>query len=178
MTHFIILPGSGGSGPTHWQSRWEDTDPAMRRFQPSSWDLPDFTDWLAALEAAVIEAPEPPVLVAHSLSCLLVAHWQKISQRPVRAAFLVAVPDPMAAVFPVYGMAFARVPQDRLRFASLVVASTDDPYGSCDYAEAWAARWGSGIAVIGPAGHVNAQSGLGDWPQGRALLDGLVAEAA
>ncbi|RUW57038.1 alpha/beta hydrolase, partial [Mesorhizobium sp. M2A.F.Ca.ET.067.02.1.1] len=107
-----------------------------------------------------------------------VAHWQTISRRPVRAAMLVAVPDPMAALFPVYGMAFARIPQDRLRFASLVVASTDDPYGSRDYAEARAARWGSGIAIIGSAGHINAQSGLGDWPQGRALLDGLVAEAA
>src|SRR5206468_4446739 len=100
----------------------------MRRFQPSSWDLPDFPDWLAALERAVIAAPEPPVLIAHSLSCLLIAHWQKISQRPVKAALLVAVPDPAAAVFPGYGMAFAGIPDGRLRFPSLVVTSTDDPY--------------------------------------------------
>ena len=177
MTHFIILPGSGGSGPAHWQSRWERADPAMRRFQPSSWDLPDFTDWLAALEAAVIVAPEPPVLVAHSLSCLLIAHWQKISQRPVKAALLVGVPDPASAVFPEYGMAFASIPLGRLRFASLVVASTDDPYGSAEYAEARAKQWGSRLAVIGPFGHINADSGLGDWPEGLALLDGLVSEA-
>ncbi len=178
MTHFIILPGSGGSGPAHWQSRWESANPAMRRFQPSSWDLPDFTDWLAALEAAVIDAPEPPVLIAHSLSCLLVAHWQKISQSPVKAAMLVGVPNPMAAVFPDYGMAFARLPQGRLRFASLVVTSTDDPYGSRDHARARATQWGSGFASIGPAGHINAQSGLGDWPQGMGLLDRLVREAS
>jgi len=177
MTHFIILPGSGGSGPAHWQSRWESADPAMRRFRPSSWDLPDFTDWLAALEAAVIAAPEPPVLVAHSLSCLLIAHWQRISQRPVKAALLVAVPDPASAVFPEYGMAFARIPGGRLRFASLVVTSTDDPYGSAEYAQARATQWGSRLAVIGPFGHINAESGLGNWPEGLALLEGLVCEA-
>lgn len=177
MTHFIILPGSGGSGPAHWQSRWESANPAMRRFQPSSWDLPGFTDWLAALEAAVIAAPGPPVLVAHSLSCLLIAHWQKISQRAVRAALLVGVPDPASAVFPGYGMAFAKIPEGRLRFASLVVTSTDDPYGSADYAQARATQWGSRIAVIGPFGHINADSGLGDWPEGLALLEGLVSEA-
>ncbi|MGO4642910.1 RBBP9/YdeN family alpha/beta hydrolase [Mesorhizobium sp. 2RAF45] len=177
MTHFIILPGSGGSGPAHWQSRWEDANPAMRRFRPSSWDLPDFTDWLAALEAAVIAAPEPPVLVAHSLSCLLIAHWQKISQRPVKAALLVGVPDSASAVFPEYGMAFAKLPEGKLRFASLVVTSTNDPYGSAEYAEARATQWGSRIVVIGPFGHINAESGLGDWPEGFALLDGLVSEA-
>ncbi|TSE08960.1 serine hydrolase family protein [Mesorhizobium intechi] len=177
MTHFIILPGSGGSGPAHWQSRWEDANPAMRRFRPSSWDLPDFTDWLAALEAAVVAAPEPPVLVAHSLSCLLIAHWQTVSQRPVTAALLVGVPDPASAVFPRYGMAFAGIPQGKLRFASLVVTSTDDPYGSQQYAEARAKQWGSRFAVIGPFGHINAESGLGDWPEGLELLDALVCEA-
>ncbi|TPK57714.1 serine hydrolase family protein [Mesorhizobium sp. B2-4-19] len=177
MTYFIILPGSGGSGPAHWQSRWEDANPAMGRFRPSSWDLPDFTDWLAALEAGVIAAPEPPVLVAHSLSCLLIAHWQKISQRPVKAALLVGVPDPASAVFPGYGMAFARIPQGKLRFASLVVTSTNDPYGSQEYAEARATQWGSRLAVIGPFGHINAESGLSDWPEGLKLLDGLVCEA-
>ncbi|WP_322415116.1 RBBP9/YdeN family alpha/beta hydrolase [Mesorhizobium huakuii] len=177
MTHFIVLPGSGGSGPAHWQSRWEGADPAMRRFRPSSWDLPDFTDWLAALEAAVIAAPEPPVLVAHSLSCLLIAHWQRISQRPVKAALLVAVPDPASAVFPEYGMAFARIPEGKLRFASLVVTSTNDPYGSAEYAQARATQWGSRLAVIGPFGHINAESGLGNWPEGLALLEGLVCEA-
>lgn len=177
MTHFIILPGSGGSGPEHWQSRWESANHAMQRFQPSSWDLPDFTDWLAALETAVVAAPGPPVLVAHSLSCLLVAHWQKISLRPVKAALLVGVPDPASAVFPGYGMAFAKIPEGRLRFPSLVVASTDDPYGSQEYARARAKQWGSRIVVIGPFGHINADSGLGDWPEGLELLDSLMSEA-
>jgi predicted alpha/beta hydrolase family esterase len=33
----------------------------------------------------------------------------------------------------------------------------------------------SGLIVLGALGHVNASSGLGDWPQGRALLDAFSA---
>ncbi|TIM38270.1 MAG: serine hydrolase family protein, partial [Mesorhizobium sp.] len=97
MTDFIIVPGIGGSGEAHWQTRWQRVNPAMRRFMPASWELPDFDDWIAALETAVSEAKTPPVLVAHSLGCLLVAHWQRISGRDVSGAFLVAVPDPAAS---------------------------------------------------------------------------------
>jgi predicted alpha/beta hydrolase family esterase len=37
-------------------------------------------------------------------------------------------------------------------------------------ARAFAAAWGAGFASVGRAGHVNAASGLGDWPAGQALL--------
>ena len=33
-----------------------------------------------------------------------------------------------------------------------------------------ATHWGATLYNIGPHGHINAESGLGDWPQGRALL--------
>src|SRR6476660_4418862 len=79
MSEFIVLPGIGGSGENHWQTYWQRKNPALRRFRPASWDLPDFKNWLAALESAVAGAREPPMLIAHSLSCLLVAHWQKLS---------------------------------------------------------------------------------------------------
>ena len=36
-----------------------------------------------------------------------------------------------------------------------------------------AAAWGSEIVSLGAAGHVNADSGLGDWPEGIALLQAL-----
>ncbi|MEW9625777.1 alpha/beta hydrolase [Rhodanobacter geophilus] len=39
------------------------------------------------------------------------------------------------------------------------------------------AAWGSERVDIGDAGHVNAASGLGEWPQGLALLQGLIAAA-
>ena len=52
-----------------------------------------------------------------------------------------------------------------------MVASSDDPFGAVAYAKRCAVGWGSVFVEIGAAGHINADSGLGDWPAGRALLD-------
>ena len=60
-----------------------------------------------------------------------------------------------------------------LPFASVVVLSSDDPFCSLDRGTGMAADWGSSVVVAGPRGHLNAESGLGDWPQGRSLLAGL-----
>ncbi|MER9579936.1 alpha/beta fold hydrolase [Mesorhizobium sp. M0189] len=176
MTEFIIVPGIGGSGKAHWQTRWQQADLAMRRFSPASWDAPDFDDWVAALEAAVGLARTPPVLVAHSLGCLLVAHWQRISPREVGGALLVAVPDPASPAFPSSARAFAETPQQRLRFPSLIVASINDPYGSLDYVRAKSERWGSDLHIAGPLGHINGDSGLGDWPAGMELLTAFLGQ--
>ena len=178
MTDIIILPGIGGSGELHWQTRWETSNPRCRRFQPTDWDQPDLKDWIDALDRAVGAASKPPLLVAHSLACLLVAHWQQVSIAPIAGAFLVAVPNPEAPTFPIAAAAFANPPLSKFRFPSLVIASTNDPYGTIEYAHERASQWGSGIVEVGELGHVNEASGLEDWPQGKALLAAFAAGAA
>jgi predicted alpha/beta hydrolase family esterase len=147
----------------------------MRRFQPSDWDLPDLTDWISALDGAIGAATSPPLLVAHSLACLLVAHWQRVSSRPVAGAFLVAVPDPESNAFPVAANSFANPPTQKLHFPSLIVASANDPYGTIDYSRRRADQWGGGVVEIGSFGHINGQSGLEDWPYGMSLLTSFMA---
>nr|WP_202385401.1 alpha/beta hydrolase [Altericroceibacterium endophyticum] len=88
----LLLPGIGGSGPDHWQSHWERTDPDMTRFAPSDWDRPELADWCEALDRAVKSLDSSPILVAHSLACLLVA-----------------VPDPCGQAFPDEARSFAQV---------------------------------------------------------------------
>jgi predicted alpha/beta hydrolase family esterase len=44
-----------------------------------------------------------------------------------------------------------------------VVYSTDDPYCSADRAQGIAAAWGAAATCAGAAGHLNGDSGLGDW---------------
>lgn len=177
MSEMIILPGIGGSGETHWQTHWERSGARTRRFQPMDWDRPELSDWIEALDSAVATAGKAPFLVAHSLACLLVAHWQQASARPVAGAFLVAVPDPTSDAFPAEAAGFAQVPQQRFRFPSLIVASSNDPFGGIDYARARAAQWGSGIVEVGALGHINGKSGLADWPSGRALFQAFAAGA-
>ncbi|MEI2296503.1 RBBP9/YdeN family alpha/beta hydrolase [Ensifer sp. MJa1] len=177
MSEIIILPGIGGSGETHWQTHWERHYPHARRFQPENWDRPDRADWIAALDRAVAETEAPPLLVAHSLACLLVAHWQRVSARLVAGAFMVAVPDPGSHAFPLEAASFAGVPEEAFRFPSLMIASSDDPYGSLAYGRLRAAQWGSRIIEVGALGHINGKSGLGDWPAGRALFQSFAMEA-
>ena len=71
----LILPGYGDSGPDHWQSHWERDDPACRRVVQDDWLEPKLQDWLATLDRHIRECVTPPVLVAHSLACSLVAQW-------------------------------------------------------------------------------------------------------
>ncbi|WP_082529871.1 RBBP9/YdeN family alpha/beta hydrolase [Rhizobium sp. Root1203] len=170
MKEVIIMPGIGGSGEEHWQSRWQKAEPRARRFAPSSWDLPMLDDWIEALDREMAKSAEPPLIVAHSLACLLVAYWAQRTSHSAAGAFLVAVPDPASPVFPVEAAGFGHPPTLALPFPSMVVASSSDPYGTLAYSYALAARWGSAFIDAGAHGHLNGSSGLGDWPEGRAAL--------
>lgn len=175
----IILPGIGDSGPAHWQSLWQAQTPSCRRFAPGDWDRPQLDDWLAALDRAIDEAAEagdgPPLLIAHSLACLLVAHGAVRLKGRIRGAFLVAPPDPQSAAFPAEAASFAAVPRAPLAFPALVVASSDDAYADLAYALNLAADWRAGFVEAGALGHINAASGVGAWKQGRDLLTAFSA---
>ena len=151
MTDIVILPGIGGSGELHWQTRWEKTNPRYRRFQPADWNRPELKDWISALDRAVGAASKPPLLVAHSLACLLVAHWQQVSTAPVAGAFLVAVPNPEARPSPSRPQVSPIRHSSKFRFPSLVIASANDPYGTIEHARGRASQWGSGIVEVGAA---------------------------
>jgi uncharacterized protein len=167
----LMVPGIGNSDPEHWQSQWETHDASCVRVQQREWDHPVRTEWCASLNAAVIRAGRDVVIVAHSLGCLLVAHWAApTTATAIRGALLVAVPDPDGPSFPVEAAGFGTVPDAALRFPSIVVASSNDPYGSIQFAEYCASRWGSRFINMGAAGHINSSSNLGAWPRGLALL--------
>jgi len=88
----------------------------------------------------------------------------------VAGAFLVAPSDVEAPSYPVPVNGFAPIPLHPLPFPSMVIASTNDPFVSNERAAAFAAAWGSRRVDIGDAGHVNADSGHGAWPEGERLL--------
>jgi len=169
-TPVLVLPGIGNSGTQHWQTFWERRHPAWQRVNLGDWDGPACEDWVHALDVAVGACPSPPVLVAHSLACLLVAHWTHHSALVPKGAFLVAVPDPQSTSFPDTARGFVPVPLASFVFRSLVVASTNDVLGSLAYAKRCAMAWGSTFVDIGQAGHINADSGHGEWNEGYDLL--------
>ena len=171
----LLLPGWLDSGPTHWQSRWEALH-GDRRVQQDDWQWPRRGDWMARLDEVILESEDQAVLVAHSLGCQLVAAWAAHSAHVarVRAALLVAVPDTERDDMPPNLFNWRPIVRERLPFTSLVVTSSNDPYGSPQRAAQLASAWGSLSFSIGERGHINGESGLGDWPQGRALLHELL----
>lgn len=190
----LLLPGWQNSGPQHWQSRWEQRH-GFQRVQQADWDWPRQGDWMAALEEAVLarlpaagdepagppaETRRPLVLAAHSLGCLLVAAWAAHSRLASRVtgALLVAPPDITREDMPPQLYSWRRPSLLPLPFASHLVASDDDPYGSVGQAQRFAQAWGSRFTCVGPAGHLNADSGLGDWPQGLRWLSELALAPA
>ena len=174
----IILPGIGDSDPAHWQSLWWDLGIANSRIRQDDWDNPVCSDWLARLEETVRAAGPDTILIAHSLSCLVVAHWAALTKLRIRGALLVAPPDPDGSGFPMQALGFSGLPNTPLGFKTILVASTNDPYARIEFAQACATAWACEFANIGDAGHINSDSGLGAWPEGQALLKKLIAETA
>lgn len=166
----LLVPGIGNSGPEHWQSRWEAQHASYIRVRQRDWDNPVCADWQQALELAAQHATPDTLIAAHSLGSLLVAHWLARTSVRIAGALLVAVPDPEGASFPAQALGFTPLPLRKLPCASILVSSTDDPYGGVPFHRHCAAAWGSRFVNIGRAGHINAESGLGDWREGRALL--------
>lgn len=170
-TDVLLLPGWLDSGPGHWQTHWESTH-GDRRVDQADWVWPRRGDWMARLDEVVLASPQPVRLAAHSLGCHLVAAWAGHSRHTARviAALLVAPPDLEPDAVPPQLHGWRPAVRARLPFPSLVVASDDDPFASVDTAQALARDWGSAWRLEPGRGHLNADSGLGDWPAARAWL--------
>jgi uncharacterized protein len=171
----LVLPGWQSSGPDHWQSRWEALY-GYQRVEQHDWMRPLRGDWMAQLEEAVLAATAPVVLAAHSLGCMLTAAWAAHSQNThkVVGALLVAPGDPEREELRALLKSWSPVVTQRLPFKSILLGSQNDPYCSLERAHAFATAWGSEFVDCGLAGHINAESGLGDWPQGQELLKRLM----
>ena len=127
----LTVPGLNGSGPSHWQTLWEQSRPDTARVELGLWSRPLRNAWVTKLDQAIRQAQAPVVLAAHSLGCLAVAWWAQLSGQPygwpVAGALLVAPADVDRAGAPVELQGFAPTPRFARPFPSLVVASTDDP---------------------------------------------------
>ena len=179
LSPVIIVPGLGNSGPQHWQRLWQTRlGTAARAAEQLDWDRPDRAAWIQCLDAVIRAQPGPSVLVAHSLSCALVAHWAAKHDAEIAGALLVAPADTDSDHHtPPEAHVFRPMPLRPLYFRSIVVASRDDPYVAIDRARSFATAWGSEFIDIGAAGHINPASGFGPWPLGEVLLERLRHDA-
>lgn len=177
----LTIPGLNNSGPGHWQTIWEETRGDCSRVDLGSWASPSRNSWVSRLDAAIRAAEGPIILAAHSLGCLAVAWWGALQSQsfgwPVAGALLVAPPDCERMETPETIGGFGPVPKVPLPFPSILVASRNDPYIFYERAHSIGKYWGSHIVDAGHSGHINADSGLGEWGFGQSLLDRLITLA-
>ncbi|MES2424636.1 MAG: alpha/beta hydrolase [Pseudomonadota bacterium] len=173
----LLLPGWHNSGPDHWQTRWEQAH-GYQRVEQHDWERPLRGDWIARIEEVVLGCAGQVVLVAHSLGCIAVAAWAAHSRNTqrVHAALLVVPPDTETPALREALPGWSPIPLLALPFPSVLVASSDDPYCTPPRSQHLATAWQSRAVSVGRAGHLNAASGLGDWPAGHALLTDLLKD--
>ena len=167
----IFVPGLGGGTPQHWQSLWQHKFGGVR-VEQADWDAPTPETWAAQLNEVVKSEPGDLVLVGHSTGVMTIVHYARlypVSER-VRGAILVAPTDPdqpgmLAALKPM-----APLPMQPLPFPALVIASENDPYVTFERAAAFAEAWEAAFVTVGEAGHLNPESGHGEWADGEILL--------
>ena len=171
----LLLPGWQGSGPGHWQTEWERLY-GDQRVQQHDWMRPLRGDWSARLEEVVADAPDAVVLAAHSLGCILAAWWAAHTRHAhkVRGALLVAPGDVEQPDLAAQIGGWAPIARQALPFPAVLVASRNDPYCSFERAGTLALDWGARFVDLGSSGHINADSKLGAWAEGRALLASLM----
>jgi predicted alpha/beta hydrolase family esterase len=160
----LLAPGLHDSGPEHWQSRWQRLFPAFERIEQDDWEAPDLARWSARVDEVRQRDRRPTLIVAHSFGGLATVHSLARDAAGTAGVLLVAPADPDK-----FGVA-ELLPQQTLPVPSIMVGSTDDPWMAAPRAELWAQRWGSRFINGGALGHINAESGLGDWPEGLETL--------
>ena len=169
----VIVPGWRDSGPGHWQSLWAERMQGAVRVVQDDWVTPSRAAWVATLEKLVLDSPGPVIVAAHSLGCIATTHLSEAAAARIQGALLVAPADPeRRAVL----NDFAPVPFAPLPYRSILVASSNDPFCPVRLAGAYARAWGSEFVRMQNAGHINIESGHGDWPLGLALLQSLTDE--
>ncbi|HEX6735673.1 MAG TPA: alpha/beta hydrolase [Azonexus sp.] len=170
MATTLIVPGLRNSGPTHWQSWFEEQLPDTRRVEQADWEITCLSDWAARVREAIDEAGKPVWIVAHSFGCLASVTAGFVRPQQVLGALLVAPADPQRFGEP------SVLLEEKLQFPSLVVSSSNDPWVRANAAQHWSGVWGSDFVNIGEAGHINVDSGHGPWPDGLALFERLQRE--
>jgi predicted alpha/beta hydrolase family esterase len=174
----LIVPGLHGSGPEHWQTRWQQLYPAFERVEQDDWTNPDLPTWSRRLCASLLHSQRPTLIVAHSFGCLTALHTLhtfpslSVGRHSVAAALLVAPADPKK-----FGVT-SLVNDVCLSCPSMVIGSENDPWMGAARAVHWAKRWGSDFVNVGSRGHINGESGLGDWADGLHYLASMADTAS
>lgn len=160
----ILVPGLRDSDEHHWQSCWSRRFPFWKRISQRNWLEPDIDAWVSAIRRELATCQRPAVLVGHSFGALAACRLIQTQKVNIAGIVMVAPAEPS-----LFELDEAVLP-GRLRVPSLLFASRNDPLMTFKRAQYWAQCWGGRLIDLGDAGHINAESGFGDWNYGLEQL--------
>lgn len=164
MFTFFLVPGLRDSDAQHWQSCWGRRFPDWRRISQRNWQQPDIDAWVSAIRRELTSCQRPAILVGHSFGALASCRLVQTQRPNVAGIVLVAPAEPSFFELEEAVQAAA------LPTPTLMVISQNDPLMPVERARFWAERWEACLLDIGEAGHINTESGFGEWEYGLAQL--------
>jgi len=164
----LLLHGWGGSDYPHWQS-WLAGELAKEygyvnflRF--SNVDHPKYSIWMQELQDTLVEF-QPDIVICHSLANTLWFHLcnEKNKLREIEKLYLVAPPSLTCNIPELKEFFPLETPKKLYAKEVLLITSTDDPYLTNDEAKMLQKTLKVEMKVIPNGGHINADSGYGEW---------------
>lgn len=164
----LILHGWGGSNFPHWQS-WLAGEIAkdygtVSFLEFSDYEFPNFGVWKKELLEHMKEF-KPDIVICHSLANTL---WFQLCNanaiEKIEKLYLVAPPSLNSKIAEIESFFPLDMPTNPHAKETLLVASTNDPYMSMGEAKELQESLGVEMIVLEDAGHINADSGYGEWP--------------
>jgi len=162
----LILHGWGGSDFPHWQS-WSAAELIKENYTVSfpqlpNKDLPNFNEWLDALEKEFNHF-KPDIVVCHSLANILWFHFvNKFNIKTIEKLMLVAPVRQNCDIEELKSFFPYPIVDDLKAKEIIMVSSTNDPYMSVDEAIDLQSQLNIGLKILDNAGHINADSGYGE----------------
>ena len=170
----LILPGYGDSGPGHWQTLWE-RGTAGRASSRTTGRIPISTAWTRRLDEALDRTDGP---VGSSRTAWVARWWRMRPRRSdrgsrARSSWRRPTSTRSAICCPRSKRSRpCRCDNCRSRRSSSAARTTRTP--SPRACESFANAWGARHVELDGAGHVNVDSGHGEWPEGQRLLAELL----
>ena len=164
----LLLHGWGGSDYPHWQS-WLAGEIAkeygvVNFLQFSDFDAPKLDVWKKEL-LQELEDFQPDIVITHSLANTLWFHLcnENILQE-IQKLYLVAPPSNSCSIEELEEFFPLTLPKKLFAKEAMLITSTDDPYMTSDEAKTMQTTLGIPMKVLENAGHINSDSGFGEWP--------------
>lgn len=163
----LLLHGWGGSDSPHWQSyiaaEIARDYGCVSFLKLPNFESPDKNIWIKETQKELKEF-KASVVVCHSLANILWFHMCNSELlEDVKYLFLVAPPSLKSNISELNNFFPVEVPKNLHAKKVFLICSNNDPYMSIEEAKELQNQLDIEMEILEDAGHINADSGFGEW---------------